>query len=176
MKKPQSLRDYLVQRIEYLQTNPEQISMYIENGRYRSTLANGLSFESSCLLVVYIRDYADNPDVIAFLILQWLKNNQSELLANLEKSKEALKFNAQILDNGKYDIMFEMELTERIIVKRQAGEGENYTFDYPPEPQYTAAQPAQECHLLDDDGNVLATWQSADAQEHIGLVIPPPQG
>ncbi|WON80832.1 phage tail protein [Acinetobacter sp. UGAL515B_02] len=87
MKKPISLRDYLVQNIQFLKDNPDKLSILVESGRYRSTLATGYSMESICPVRFLIQDFSGDPDLIAFLLFQWLRVHQSELMANLEKIK-----------------------------------------------------------------------------------------
>lgn len=170
MKKPYSLRNYLVENIKFLQDNPQNLSMYIESGRYRSTMVTGLSMESICPLKLVIQDFTGDPDLIAFLIYQWLRTHQSELMTNLETNKNAVKFELEVIDNDKCDLMFELELTERVIVKKQA-DG-SYTFDYPPEPQYEPVYDSIECQMVNDAGEVLATWQSADANGAVSLTMP----
>lgn len=170
MKKPISLRDYLVQNIQFLKDNPDKLSILIESGRYRSTLATGYSMESICPVRFLIQDFSGDPDLIAFLLFQWLRVHQSELMANLEKNKNAVKFEAEILDNDKVDVLFEVELTERVILtKNQDG---SFSFSYPEEPQLTAALPATQCELVDDQGNILAAWTSAEPQDSVSIEMP----
>lgn len=170
MKKPYALRDYLVQNIKFLQDNPDKLSMYIESGRYRSTMATGLSMESICPVKMVIQDFSEDPDLVAFLIFQWLRTHQSELMTNLETNKTAVKFELEILDNDKCDLMFELELTERVIIKKQ-NDG-SFKFDYPLEPQYEPAYDSTECQLVDDNGEVLASWQSATPNDSVALTMP----
>ncbi|MBJ9370560.1 phage tail protein [Acinetobacter sp. TGL-Y2] len=173
MNKPISLRDYLIKSIRFLQLNPDKLTMFIESGRYRSTLATGYSMESICPVKLIIQNFSGDPDVVAFLLFQWLRTHQSELMANLEKNKTAVKFEAEILQNDEYDIMFEVELTERVIIQKQADGSFNFT--YPEEPQYLPAKPSTACQLIDQDGQTLATWQSADPENSVALVMPLPR-
>ena len=69
-------------------------------------------------------------------ILGWASVNQSELLENLDKSAEGIKFEADVLDNSKVDLSIRLPLTERVIVGRDA-EG-NTTITHPGEPQRVA--------------------------------------
>ena len=146
---------------------------YIESGRYRSTMVTGLSMESICPLKLVIQDFTGDPDLIAFLIYQWLRTHQSELMTNLETNKNAVKFELEVIDNDKCDLMFELELTERVIIKPNA-DG-SYTFDYPPEPQYEPVYDSVECQIVDDAGEVLATWQSVEQNGAVSLTMPFPK-
>lgn len=167
MKKPQSLRDHLTESIPFLRDNPDKLTMFIEQGRYRSTMAQGFSMESICPVKFVIQDFTGDADVVAFLLFQWLRVHQSELMVNLEKNQDAVKFEAEMIDNDKTDVMFEVELTERVIIKKKT-DGSFY-FDYPAEPQYTAVLPATDCQLVTDGGEVLATWLSPDGADSVAL-------
>ena len=81
-----------------------------------------------------------------------------------------MKFEAEFIDNDKVDVMFELELTERVIIQLQEHGG--YNFSYPEEPQYQPASPATECELLDDQGNLLATWTSVETLNIVALEMP----
>ncbi|MBJ8475339.1 phage tail protein [Acinetobacter bereziniae] len=170
MKKPYSLRQYLTNGVKFLQDNPDKLTMFIERGHYRCLLATGYSMESICPVKFIIQDFTEDPDIIAFLLFQWLKENQSELMANLEKNKTAVKFEAEMIDNDKTDIMFEVELTERIIIKKQ-NDG-SFNFDYPSEPQYTTVSSPTKCQLLDGTGELLAEWTSIDGSNAVALETP----
>ncbi|MNP05063.1 P2 phage tail completion protein R (GpR) [compost metagenome] len=67
-------------------------------------------------------------------MLEWLRRNQPELLTNLERGKDAIAFEADILDGGKVDMSLSLPLTERVIVKRQ----DDGTLDvtHPDEPDF----------------------------------------
>ena len=169
MKKPNSLRQHLTNGLKFLQDNPDKLSVFIQEGRYRCTLATGYSMQSICPVQFFINDFSGDPDVVAFLLYQWIRENESELMTNLETNKNAVKFEARLLDNDKVDIMFEVELTERIIIKKQ---GDYYKFDYPAEPQYTAVSAPTDCQLLDDSGEILAQWTSVDGSNAVALDMP----
>ena len=78
---------------------------------------------------------------------------------NLEKSKDAFKFETVILNNGTVDLSLTLPLTERVIVKRQ----DNGTLDitFPQEPQYEEPLDPQPMQLIDSNtGEILAQWTS----------------
>ena len=133
MNKPNSLRDHLLAAVPELHKNPDRLLVFIDNGSIRSTAAPGLSFEYSYTLNVILTDYAGHPDAVAIPLLAWLLVNQPELLANLEKGKTAIAFEADILDNSKVDLSLKLPLTERVIVKKQ--EDGTLQVSHPDEPQ-----------------------------------------
>ncbi|MFS1234713.1 phage tail protein, partial [Enterococcus lactis] len=98
--------------------------------------------------------------------LDWVRINQSELMANLDKVKSGIKFEAEILANDMVDLAIQMPLTERVIVKQTS---EDLTVDYPDEPQYHNAVESKQVTLFDKDGTELASWLSRDPQQEYFL-------
>lgn len=162
MKKPQSLRAHLLDAIPELRRDPERILIFVDEGALRSTMANGLSFEYAYTLNMILTDYAGDLAAVSIPILDWVRVNQSELLANLDKVKSGIKFEAEILANDKVDLAIQIPLTERVIVK-QVETG--LTVDYPEEPKYQKSEQSKEVKLLDQNGVELASWQSRDPQQ-----------
>lgn len=120
MNKPESLRAHLVAAVPELKRNPDRLLTFVDNGSMRSTAAPGLSFEYSYTLNIILTDFAGHPDAIAIPLFAWVLVNQRELMENPEKGRDAIKFEADILDNSKVDLSITLPLTERVIVKRQA--------------------------------------------------------
>lgn len=135
MNKPESLRTHLLAAIAELKHNPERLIIYIDNGKVRCTAAVSLSFEYVYDLQIILTDYAGHPDAVMLPLLGWLRVNQSELLANLTKSAEGIKFEVDVLANDKVDMAITLPLTERVVVRRQ--ENGTYDLSHPAEPQYT---------------------------------------
>lgn len=134
MNKPNSLRDHLLAADPTLAQNPERLLVFIDEGNIRATAAPGLSFEWLYTLNIIITDYAGHPDNIAIPLLAWLRRNQPDLLTNIEKGKDAIGFEADILGNDKVDLSITMPLTERVIAKRLSDDSLEVT--HPPEPDF----------------------------------------
>ncbi len=62
--------------------------------------------------------------------------NQSELLENLIKSANGIRFEADLLDSSKVDLSLTLPLTERVVVEKNA-DGKT-TVRHPGEPQRVA--------------------------------------
>lgn len=139
MNKPDSLRNHLLASVPELRNDPDRLLVFIDNGTVRSTAAVGLSFEYAYTLNVMLTDFAGHPDALMIQLLAWLMVNQHELLANLEKGKEAIKFEADILDNSKVDLSIELSLTERVIVKKL--DDGTLQVSHPGEPQPPTISP-----------------------------------
>lgn len=167
MQKPQQLKDFLVSSISELKINPDRLLVFVDEGHLRSTLANGLSFEYAYKLTLILTDYAGDLAAISVPLLDWVRTHQSELLTNLDQVKNAISFEAEILANDKVDLVVQLPLTERVIVKQQ--DDGSLNISYPEEPQYQKAQDSTQVTLYNNDGSVLAAWKSADPQQRYSL-------
>ena len=107
MKKPNQLREYLLNAIPDLSPDQDRLLIFTNNGSLRSTMVSGFSFEMSYTLDLVITDYAGDVDVIGVVLFTWIAENQPELMANHEKGKQAISFEAELIDNSKYDINFQ---------------------------------------------------------------------
>jgi hypothetical protein len=156
MQKPESLRQHLLASVPNLARDPDRLLIFIDNGMLRCTAAPGLSFEYEYTLNVILTDYAGHPDAIAVPLFAWLRVHQPELLTNLEKSRDGVKFEADILDRNKVDLSITLPLSERVIVKELEGELHIEHVGEPPLEQPFEAQSWQ----LYADGELLAEWHN----------------
>ncbi|WAT27294.1 phage tail protein [Pseudomonas sp. GXZC] len=136
MNKPESLRAHLLATVAEFKHNPDRLLIFIDNGKVRCTAAHTLSFEYSFDLQIILTEFAGHPDSVILPILGWLSVNQSELLENLDKAKDGIQFEADILDKNKVDLSITLQLTERVVVGED-GQGKT-TVKHPNEPQYVA--------------------------------------
>ena len=164
MKKPDSLRAHILAAVKELQRDPERMLIFTDKGKVRCTGAQGLSFEYVYDLNFILTEFAGELDAVMIPLLDWVRINQSELLMNLDKSKDAFKFETVILNNGTVDLSLTFPVTERVIVKRQEDGKLNVSF--PDEPQYEAPLDSQPMQLIDrQTGEVLAEWTSASSDQ-----------
>lgn len=172
MNKPDSLREHLLTAVPGLKENPDRLLMFIDQGKVRCTAAIGLSFEYAYSLQIILTDFAGHPDSVMLPILGWLRSHQSELLVNLDKSAEGLKFEADILDRSKVDLSITLPLTERVIVERQT-DG-SHTVTHAAEPQYEQYVEHGEITLI-ADGQPIASWQPPAPPDGMALTMPHPK-
>lgn len=161
MNKPKTLREHLLTHVPELRNDPDRLLTFIENGKVRCTAAAGLSFEYEYQLQLIITDYAGHPDTVMIPLLDWLRVNQHDTLANYDKNKDAIQFDAEIMANDLVDLSITLPLSERVIVKQQ----EDGTLDvkHPQEPQLTEHLPQQQYDMI-IDGETVASWQSGQPQ------------
>ncbi|WP_286976813.1 phage tail protein [Pseudomonas sp.] len=133
MNKLNSLRTHLLANVPELKYNQERLLIFVDQGRICATAAPGLSFEYSFTLNIILTDYTGSPDAVAVPLLAWVLVNQSELMTNLEKGKEAIQFEVDVIDENQVDMSLTLPLTERVIVKRL--EDGTLQITHPEEPQ-----------------------------------------
>lgn len=162
MKKPDHLRTYLLNTIPDLSQDQDRLLIFTNNGTLRSTMASGYSFEMAYTLDLTITDYAGDVDVIGVVLFTWIAEHQSELMANHEKGKQAITFEAELIDNSKYDINFQIPLTERVVVKKN--DDGKLELSYPGEPQYSKFDPPKIISVMDPTGIELTTLTTVEKQ------------
>lgn len=135
MNKPGSLRKHLLCHIGELRNDPDRMLTFIDDGKIRCTTAAGLSFEYGYNLQLIITDFAGHPDTVMIPLLDWLRTNQHELLANHDSNKDAIQFDADIMANDLVDLSITLPLTERVIVKKLVNGTVSVT--HPDEPVFT---------------------------------------
>jgi hypothetical protein len=136
MNKPESLRAHLLATVAEFKYDPDRLLIFIDNGKVCCTAAASLSFEYSFDLQIILTEFAGHPDSVILPILGWLRINQPELLENLDKVKQGIRFEADILDKNKVDMSLTLALTERVIVGRD--DQGNTTVKHAGEPQRVA--------------------------------------
>ncbi len=115
MKKPTELRAWLAEKVPHLAKHPDRLHVFIEKGRLASRLGS-LSFEYRYALQLLFTDFTDHPDTLMIPLLAWLQVNQPEHLQSAERQDSAIRFEAEILDNEKTDLLITLELSERVVV------------------------------------------------------------
>lgn len=116
MIKPASLRAAVEAALPDLKRNPDRLLVFIDEGSIRSTSAHSLSFEYSYTLQLVVTDYAEHADTIMVPILAWVKDNQPELLANPERQRDGIRFEAELLSHQSMDLAVRIQITERVVV------------------------------------------------------------
>ncbi|KAF1072702.1 MAG: hypothetical protein GAK45_00137 [Pseudomonas citronellolis] len=171
MYKPDSLRAALIASVPQLKHDHERLLVFIDQGSVRCTAATSLSFEYGYSLNVILTDFPGSPDAVFLPLLGWLREHQSELLTNLDKSAEGIKFEADIIDRGKVDLAITLALTERVVVKRL--DDGSYDVTHAPEPQYDDYEQYPPMTFI-ANGEELAQWTPPAAPDGMVLNSPTP--
>jgi hypothetical protein len=133
MYKPGNLRAFLVAAIPELARDPDRLSIYIDRGSLRASMAPGLSWEYAYTLNLILTDFAGDPDAVMAPVIDWMRVQQPDTMANPDLAERAISFEADILNNDAVDLAITLELTERAICRARKDAG--YDVTHPPEPQ-----------------------------------------
>ncbi|MDH2899202.1 phage tail protein [Rahnella variigena] len=153
MLKPAQLRKALTDAVPVLQTSPDTLRMFVDNGRIVSTLGSSLSFEYQYQIELLITDFAHDCDLIIVPILAWLREHQPDIMATSDKQQTGYKFKADMLNDGSYDIAVYLQLTERVIVKQVDAGLHVEHFPEPPLPE-----PVERPRELYLHGELVSQW------------------
>lgn len=140
MNKPASCRAAIEAALPYLVQEPDRLVMFIEGGKIASGYG-GPGFEYNYTLTIGLLDFNQHPDTVMIPLLQWLKTNEPAAMQNPDRTKEAITFEAEILNHTTYDLRLQLKLTERVKVDIAAG---NITATHLPEPDLGKTWPSGE--------------------------------
>lgn len=137
MKKPDSLKAFLTAALPELARNPERLQIFVDQGRliHRVSESTALTYEQPYRLNILLTDYAGAPEGVFVPLISWLRRNQRELFQNLEKARDAIRFEADILDEDKADLSIEFDLSERVLVRLRE-DASGYDVTYLDEPEF----------------------------------------
>lgn len=132
MRKLDALRQFLNDTIPSIRDNPEDLHIFVDQGRIAATGTPSPSFEYRYRLNIILTDFALDPDLLMVPLLVWIAREQPQLLD--QQGNEPFKFEADILSNKKVDISIELELREVVqVVPRDEG---GFDAHHPQEPVY----------------------------------------
>jgi hypothetical protein len=134
VKKPDSLRQFLIANIPELKRDPDSLLVFVEKGHIISTLSPSLAFEYRYQLNIIITDYNAHSDTLIVPILVWVRANQYDLL---QGEQNGIQFEAEILNHETADISITLDLSERVLVEMVNGKLVATHLDEPPLPDMT---------------------------------------
>lgn len=133
MKKPDSLRAALVATVPALARDPQDLIIWVENGRIAAPMTASFAFAYSYRLNVLLLGYTGEQAWISVAILAWLRVNQPDLL---QPGKDAVSFEVDFLDNKSVDLQFTLDLTESVATTRRPDGGFDMQFLPEPDPLF----------------------------------------
>ncbi|EJT5104022.1 phage tail protein [Escherichia coli] len=116
MLKINSLRKALTDANQWCRANPEAFCVFIESGRIETT-GETADFVYAYTLCLFVMNFAGDIDDFTLPLMAWLWYEQPQLLLNPEKNKE-IKFTTAINNDDTADLLFELPISERVIVSR----------------------------------------------------------
>ena len=131
MKKPNQLRKILEQSHQDFVKNPDRLQLYVDGGQVVATGSTSLSFEYRYTLNIIITDFSFDIASLIVPINAYLRKNQPEQDENPQRRDNAFKFHRVYNNNNTADVSFEIQLTERVVSKK---DGNNVQIHYAKEP------------------------------------------
>ena len=156
MYKPDSLKAHLLAANPDLRQNPEKMLVFADQGNVVATGTGSLSFEYRYTLNLLLIDYSGDPDAIIVPLLAWVTMHQNDLLNNPELRKTGIGFEVDFNNHETIDLSIKLDLTERVIVKRDGG---RLTIRHPPESQTTPVY-TDDFWTLYQGESLLAEWHT----------------
>lgn len=132
MKKPDSLKRLLLQTVPQLAENPENLALYVDEGKVAATSGKTLSFEYRYKLNLVAQDFAGDRNALVVPLLAWIAQVQPDLLDRPDA--EPFTFECELLDADTSDISITLDLTERVAVRPREGGGYEVTHLDDPTP------------------------------------------
>lgn len=147
MKKPASLRAYLLERTPWLNDDPTRLITLVKNGHVVATgdgssfeKNRGVCYEHQYTLDIIVLEFPGDPEEINLPLLEWLETNQADKMHNPEFQRQGISFDAEIIDTEKIDYRVSVALTERIIGRVKDMDAttsrERYAVESADEPQF----------------------------------------
>ncbi|SOE91868.1 P2 phage tail completion protein R (GpR) [Burkholderia sp. D7] len=120
MNKPDSVRAAIVAAYPALASEPEKLTVFIDNGSIAATGTVSASFEYRYQLHILVLDFAGDADLIMIALIEWARANQPDLVTNADQRASGITFEADILNNATCDLSIKMQLTESVVVRTNA--------------------------------------------------------
>ena len=145
MKKPALIREFLIERTPWLNNDPTRLATFAEKGHIVATgdasSFNGrLCYEHQYTLTLVVLDFPGDPEEIIVPLMEWLTTNQPDFIQNPDWQTSGLKFEVEVIDKHKVDLVVYILLTERIDARVRDGQAaisaERYEIKSADEPQY----------------------------------------
>ena len=116
MLKINTLRDAMTDACPWCRANPEKFTVYVNNGGIETT-GESPSYLYRYTLGIFVMDFTQDLDELMVPLMRWLYRNQPDLLLNPEKNRD-IKFSVAINDDDSTDILLEIPVWERVIIRR----------------------------------------------------------
>ncbi|QIM63127.1 phage tail protein [Pasteurellaceae bacterium Orientalotternb1] len=144
MIKPERLRRLITQTVPYFANNPDQLQLFYANGHIHTTGAASLSYQYHYELEIIVTDFPDHPDLLFVPIMEFVREQQSELLYNVD-NQQKIQFEIDPNNHKTHDIYIKIPLTERVVVQQT---GDQYQVHHAAEPQPTEWQPIEKLTIF----------------------------
>ncbi|KGD57267.1 P2 phage tail completion R family protein [Burkholderia pseudomallei] len=116
MNKPNSLRAALVAALPQLNASPDQLLVFVNEGRIEATGTRTASFDCEYECEIIIRDFIGSADDVMIAVVEWARANQPDLVTNRDARRDGITFVADVLSNNAVDLGIKLKLSESVVV------------------------------------------------------------
>lgn len=148
MNKLQDLRNHLLNRIPSLRRGPDRLLTFIEDGSIIFHQGENLSHRLKMTAKIIVTDWEGSSDDIIIPILEWMRVREPG-----RDPENSIRFEAEILNSGRVDLLVELDLLERVIVKHKEDGGYDITHVLPPSPLEMNADASLQITATGPDGS-----------------------
>lgn len=169
MKKLTALRQHLIDAIPGLARDPGRLLTFVEEGSIEFARGRNLSHGYTYTAQFILTDYAGENDAVIIPLLDWLATYQPDLAP-----EQAVSFEAEILSNEAVDLALRVQLTERVVARRDCATGKIHAEHRMPAFEREEC-PAEHWQLLlrnahvDGDYELIAEWDGPKENGADGL-------
>ncbi|KIX70127.1 phage tail protein [Burkholderia pseudomallei] len=116
MNKPNSLRAALVAALPQFSASPDQLLVFVNEGRIDATGTRTASFDYEYECEIIIRDFIGSADEVMIAVVEWARANQPDLVTNRDERRDGMTFVADVLSNDAVDLGIKLKLSESVVV------------------------------------------------------------
>lgn len=109
MKKPASLRAAIARLLPEVERDYDKLAMWVEKGGVRGRLGGNHGFAWSYELTILATGYRNDPAVLFFTVMEWLRDQQPDLLA---PGAAPIPFEVDVMDERTVDVTITLKLEE----------------------------------------------------------------
>lgn len=154
MKKPASLRAAIAALMPEMARDPDRLAMWVERGqvRARQTRQRGFAWEYD--LIIVAENYTLAPALLFFLICDWVRTNQPDLLAT---THPGFPFEVDVIDDRTFDVRITLPLSE-VVTATQTATG--WQLEVQDEPVHFP----DAFQLRANEGPITSIWVKGDTE------------
>lgn len=156
MKKLFALRQHIINSLPHLNTDPDRLLSFVEDGSIKCYRGPNLTHEWTFTAQFILVEFSMDVDVLMVSIIQWLSVYEPDI-----NPEQAIQVDAEITSETSCDLILRITLSERVIVSVDKDKQQleaKHTMPRFEDPMY-----AGEWSLLLKDGDqldLLAKWDN----------------
>ena len=112
MIKAQLLRQRIEARLPHLE--PDKLNMFVSKGRILTNAKASGAYEQHYSTEIVLTDFAGGPDGLFGAVVDFMREQMPEVMANPDLARDAITFEAEALNHQTYDLLITVQLSEQV--------------------------------------------------------------